>query len=196
MSDDKKISHIADHLSKNSSEEALVERVADAVDMRIAKHFQQQNQILTRSISRLIGELDGVRTGKAEKAFARVAAAGDQVDDLLPKIEADSALHYPHTAEEVGKILGLSANEVGTLLGEKGMNWAGNPDYQEMSRYKPGRQKFWHESVPESLRSFLVNPPRDRMANAHVRIIAIVRKYRRANSLADIVSITAAGNAA
>ncbi|HEY1506573.1 MAG TPA: hypothetical protein VGF92_19880 [Stellaceae bacterium] len=195
MSEDKKISHIADHRPKVDGEDGLVERIAEALDMKLAQHFQQQNKVLMKSIGRLVGELDGVRTGKADKAFARVAAADQEADDL-PRVEADSALQYPYTAEEIGDLLGLSHHEVGILLGEKGLNWAGNADYQEMSRYKPGRQKFWHESVPQQLKEFLVNPPRDKMENANVRIMAIVRKYRRAKGLADIVPISAGGNAA
>ena len=82
------------------------------------------------------------------------------------------SLHYPHTAAEIGETLGLTAHEVGNLLGHNGLNWAGDPAYQEMGRHKAGRQKFWHYSVPDKLRELLTAPPVEKMRTANKRVRA------------------------
>ncbi|MBI1208896.1 MAG: hypothetical protein GC191_16620 [Azospirillum sp.] len=144
MTEDPKISHIANRLKErresDSPDQALIERVADAVDMRLAKHFQSQNELLMASIGRLIEELDGVRSGAAEHAFDKIASSDCPAD--ISTVRVDPALIYKFTAEEIGKTLGLTATQVGTLLGSRGLNWADDPVYQEVDRFRPGRQRF------------------------------------------------------
>lgn len=186
-----KVSHLADRRRAKAQcedlDQAMVDKIADALDIRVARHFQHQNDILLTSIKTLVGELDGVRSGKAEHAFAKVASPGCEAD--LPTMGVDAAIIYKHTADEIGAELGLTASQVGTLLGPGGLGWAGNPAYQEVDRYKKGRQKFWHWSVPEKLRSVLSAPSGDQIANAAPRIRAIVRKWRKAHGLAEVAAI-------
>ncbi len=107
----------------------------------------------------------------------------------LPTMEVDAAIIYKYTADEIGTELGLTGSQVGTLLGPRGLAWAGNPAYQEVDRYKKGRQKFWHYSVPEKLRNVLSAPSGDQIANTDPRIRAIVRKWRKSQGLAEVVAL-------
>lgn len=188
MSDKGNISHLPQREMSSDPEEALADRIAEKLDMRLAKHFQEQNKQLHTAIERLLGEVDGVRNGTKEDAFARVAPANIGAECNLPSIQTDVALHYPHTGESIGSLLGLTPAEVGTLLGHKGLNWADDPDYQEMTRFRLGRTRFWHMSVPEKLKAALENPSQEQIFGAHKRIKAIVRKYRRNNNLAEVVA--------
>ncbi|WP_437871021.1 hypothetical protein ACSD7O_17470 [Methylorubrum extorquens] len=109
---------------------------------------------LTRGVELLVGELQGVRTGQREEAFARVGDSGCSPD--LPTVSAEAALVYTHTARTIGDELGFGATQVGILLGAKGLRWAGNGDFQEMGRPTgPGQSKFWHRDVPARLRAIL-----------------------------------------
>lgn len=188
------ISHLADkknsklnQLPQNSGNDSLVERIGEMLDSRLAAHFQEQNDMLKTSVGKLIQELDGVRRGEADSAFARVADPGCTPD--LPTVAVDSSVLYPHSAAEIGEILGLSANEVGTLLGTRGLGWVDNPKYMECDRYKPGRTRFWHRDVPALLEDILTNPPVDRLRDINPRIKAIFRKFRRGRGLAQIVAL-------
>lgn len=183
------ISHINAHKRKTAatSEEELAERIAAKVDARVAKHFQEQNEMLRNSISRLIRELDGVRRGEVDHAFAKVALPDDEAH--LPTVEVDASLLYPYSAEDIARQLDLTSVEVGTLLGPNGLDWAGNPRYQEMDRWKQGRTRFWHKDVPDLLKAILENPSPKSVANASKRVKAIVRKYRRKNGLAELVAL-------
>ena len=65
---------------RKDPDEALIDRITDSIDLRMSKHFQeqthilkQQNELLKTSVQRLIEEVDGVRTGRALEAFAKVA---------------------------------------------------------------------------------------------------------------------------
>ena len=189
MTEESNITHLTDRLrarqEKSDPEQLLVERLAEAVDMKLAQHFQSQNQLLITSIGRLITELDGVRSGKAEHAFAKIAPPDCAAE--LPTVAVDSAIIFTHTAAEIGEMLGLNANQVGTLLGPRGLKWAGNPLYQEVDRYKPGRQRFWHRDVPHLLEQLLRSPSPNSVRGLDSRVKVIARKWRAKNGLAEVV---------
>jgi hypothetical protein len=192
--EDTNLHHLQPRRTATDPDEQLIQRITESVDLSISRHFQEQNDLLRKqndllqnSVQRLIQEVDGVRSGRAEEAFAKVAAVNSNAD--LPTIEADVCLLYPHTATEIGQIIGLSSHEVGTLLGSHGLNWAGDPTYQEMVRHKDGRQKFWHHTVPERLKAMLIAPPNDKISTANRRVRAIVRKFRAANGLAEVAPL-------
>ena len=68
--------------------------------------------------------MHGVRTGKADEAFARVG--GEDAAPDLPTVSAEAAVIYTCTAGSIGRKLDFRASEIGTLLGAKGLRWAGN----------------------------------------------------------------------
>ncbi|TXM96550.1 hypothetical protein FV242_33455, partial [Methylobacterium sp. WL64] len=74
---------------------------------------------LSRGVELLVTELQGVRTGKREEAFARVGDSGCSPD--LPTVSAEAALVYTHTARTIGDELGFNASQIGMLLGSKGL---------------------------------------------------------------------------
>ena len=158
------------HLQKRAKSKSLREQISEDISLSIAAHFREQNEVvratnnqlsaqvqrLMTGIDRLIGEMDGVRTGKKEEAFARVGSLDESVD--LPTVAAEAALLYTFTAAEIGTQLdGLRASQVGLLLSKKGLNWAGDGDYQELSRHKkPSQTRFWHFDVPKRLHKILL----------------------------------------
>ena len=190
------VTHLADH--------RRVEEIPADAEMRLAKILQdnfreqtdlirehnktleQQNQVLSDKIGRLLtgmerllGEVQAVRTGDQEEAFARVARH-DEGADILPSISADFGLLYPHTSEDVGKLLGFCANEVGLLLGQHGLRWNGDGAYTETTRWRKGRQRFWHLDVPAKLKVVLSTRDPDEFGITNKAVRAIFRKYRGA----------------
>jgi hypothetical protein len=113
-----------------------------------------------------------------DSAYARVARH-DEDPDLL-RAKADYALEYPYSAAEIGEQLGLKAAQVGLLLGDKSLKWAGNPDYQEMTRWTPTRTRFWHKDIVGKLRDVLWSrePEELGIANKGVRSIFAAYKLR------------------
>ncbi|MCI9881830.1 MULTISPECIES: hypothetical protein [Methylobacterium] len=143
------------------------------------ERLQRQGELierLTRGVELLVTEMHGVRTGKAEEAFARVGGEGAAPD--LPTVSAESAVVYICTAGSIGRKLDFRASEIGTLLGAKGLRWAGNGAYQELGReVGPNHTKFWHRDVPARLRRVLDenNPARHGITDRSV--LAIFRKW-------------------
>lgn len=132
---------------------------------------------LTRGVELLVSELQGVRTGKREEAFARVGDSGCAPD--LPTVSAEAALVYTHTARTIGDELGFSASQVGTLLGAKGLGWAGNGDHQEMGRPTgPGQSKFWHRDTPTRLRRIFDEGDPGKYGITNGTCLAAFRKWR------------------
>lgn len=200
--DDGKVAHIADFRPK--AEADPVEEVLRAVDLRLAKHFQQQNEVilgrneiivaqnnrletlnqqLSDKVSRLLtgmeallGEVDAVRTGKSDEAFARVARHDEEAD--LPTIEADAAILYPYTSGEIGAVLGFGATQIGLLLGAQGLKWAGDSAYQEIGRWKDGRQRYWHKDLPERLTRMLLEHEPDEFGIANKSIRSMFVQFR------------------
>lgn len=149
----------------------------------------EQNEMirrLMRGVDRLVEELHGVRTGKAEEAFARVGGAGASPD--LPSVSAEAALIYTCTSKSIGAELGFQASQIGALLGPGGLRWAGNGDFQEIGRaVGPNHTKFWHRDVPARLRRILDenDPTRHRITNGAV--LAIFRKWRERKGGPDLL---------
>lgn len=136
--------------------------------LSIAAHFREQNallqennrslsdkiQKLTNGVEALVAEMHGVRTGKKDEAFARICGVGTSPD--LPTVGAEAALFYIYTAKQIGEKLGFHCSQIGLLLSNKGLGWAGNGDYQEIGRCTSQSQsKFWHREVPDRLRRIL-----------------------------------------
>jgi hypothetical protein len=179
------------HLPKRRFRKSLRERVAEEVELSIAEHFREQNQLLrdlnqllsdkvqrlTTGVEHLVEEMHGVRTGKKEEAFARIGPVGAPPD--LPTVSADAAVIYTHSAEDIGKELGFQASEIGMLLGARGLCWAGNGDYQELGRHKKkSQQKWWHREVPERLRKVLDAGATTNAKITDKSVLAMFRKWR------------------
>jgi hypothetical protein len=124
------------HLPKRRTAKSAREEAALDIEMALAGHFREQNQLLkdlnagllssnrdmsdkvqrlTVGIERLIAEMNGVRTGAKDEAFARVGSSDAAPD--LPTVSAEAALIYTCTSEEIGKALGFNASQIGVLLG-------------------------------------------------------------------------------
>ena len=192
------------HLPKRKAQKSLREQISEDIGETIAAHFREQNEItratnaglsaqvqrLMMGIDRLIGEMDGVRTGDKTEAFARVGSVDSPVD--LPTVAAESALFYTHTAGEIGEYLGgLRASQVGLLLSRRGLGWAGNGDHQEISRHKKeGQTKFWHREVPARLKAILDEGLPTKYGITNKAVLTTFRKWQdalgRTNSLAKI----------
>ncbi|MBS7452572.1 hypothetical protein KHP60_09510 [Microvirga sp. 3-52] len=170
------------------------------VELTIADHFREQNEILrahnqdqmeqikrlTTGIERLVGEMHGLRTGKQEEAFARVAASDASAD--LPTVSAEAALIYVHTAKQIGEQLGFHPSQIGSLLGAKGLKWAGNGDYQEIGRTtSPSHPKFWHRDVPGKVRRILDESRPDRYGITDKSVLAIFRKWKERQASAELL---------
>ncbi len=156
------------HLPKERGVKSSKERMLREMELSLASHFREQNellqannrelsdklQLLTNSVERLVHEMDGVRTGRSEEAFAESVAASATPD--LPTVSAEAALFYIYTAGQIGGQLGFHCSQIGLLLGPKGLKWAGEGTYQEIGRTtNPSHSKFWHKEVPERLRRIL-----------------------------------------
>lgn len=177
------------HLPSERRPPTIEERVRQ-VESSIASHFREQNELLrlaneamasrlerlTNGIETLVSEMHGVRTGKKEEAFARVAGLDCKPD--LPTVSAEAALVYTLTASQIGEELGFHASQIGLLLGSKGLRWAGNGDYQEIGRTtKASAPKFWHYEVPRRLRAVLDENRPDKLEIKSKAVLAIFRKW-------------------
>ncbi|GJD77411.1 hypothetical protein NBEOAGPD_0615 [Methylobacterium gregans] len=213
MTDERPTMGVLHHLPPRKPLSGMEEFARD-VGETIAAHFREQNEILraerqeqdarvreqgerlqrqgemierlTRGVELLVTELHGLRTGKAEEAFARVAGSGASPD--LPTVSAEAAVIYTCTAASIGRQLGFRASEIGVLLGAKGLRWAGDGAYQELGRdVGPNHTKFWHREVPERLRRVLDenNPARHGITDKSA--LAVFRKWkaRQAPNLLD-----------
>lgn len=145
------------------------------VELKIAGHFREQNEILhsnnaqlrdqlqrlTNGVERLVTEMHGVRTGEKDEAFARVAGIDASPD--LPTVSAEAALLYTETSKSIGAALGFHASQIGQLLGPAGLGWVGKSEFQELGRKCSQNQtKFWHREVPSRLRVILdANQPHE-----------------------------------
>lgn len=173
-------------VERSNSEERMLE-----MELAVASHFRDQNEILrsnnrelkeqlqrlTNGVERLVGEMHGVRTGTKERAFARICGKDGSPD--LPTVRGEAALWYTHTASTIGRELGFHSSQIGLLLGSKGLNWAGNGDYQEIGRATSiSQSKFWHEEVPDLLRAILdENDPGKYRITSKV-VLTIFRKWK------------------
>lgn len=179
------------HLPKRRIKISKREKMVREFEFLIAEHFRRQNeqqvamnkdlsdqvQRLTIGISRLVDEMQGVRTGKKEEAFARVGATDASPD--LPTVSAEAALIYTQTAGEIGKILNFHATQIGLFLGSRGLGWAGNGDYQEPGRHKKDTQtKWWHHDVPVRLRKILDQGCPERIGISDKAVLAIFREWQ------------------
>jgi uncharacterized protein YicC (UPF0701 family) len=156
------------HLAARKGRKTLREEVAQDLEFSIAGHFREQSELLNKlnkslsekvqrltvGVERLVEEMHGVRTGKKEEAFARVASADASPD--LPTVSAEAAVIYTHTSGEIGQELGFHASQIGLLLSARGLGWAGRSEFQELARHKKkGQTKFWHQDVPKRLKAIL-----------------------------------------
>lgn len=172
------------------------------MELSIAAHFSEQNQLLrqnnkdltdqiqrlTNGVENLAQQMDGVRTGKKDEAFARVAGIDARPD--LPTVGGEAALYYIYTAKQIGNILGFQASQIGLLLGAKGLGWAGNGDYQEIGRTVSASQsKFWHREVPDRLSKVLHenNPAKHGIKNKSV--LSIFRKWQEQLQQAELAKV-------
>lgn len=141
---------------------------------------------LTKGVEQLVGEMHGVRTGRAEEAFARVGGADASPD--LPTVAAEASLIYTCTAKSIGLELGFQASQIGALLGAKGLRWVGNGAYQEMGRaVGPNHTKFWHNSVPGRLRRILDDNRPDRLGITDKAVLAVFRTWRERRGGPDLL---------
>ncbi len=162
------------HLTGRRKPRNTFEELRESVDLSISNHFREQNEILREmndrlekrnaklvdsiqriatGVQRLVNEMDGVRSGDKDEAFARVAASDSSSD--LPTIQADVANIYCLTSAKIGSELGFGHVQIGQLLGPSGLRWAGNGDYQEMTRWEEGHPRYWHADVTNKLREIL-----------------------------------------
>lgn len=190
------------HLPVRRGARAEREEALRTVELSIAAHFREQNELLrelnkslsekvqrlTLSVERLVAEMNGVRTGDREDAFARVAAADACAD--LATVKADVANLYPYTSSKIAKMLGFSANQIGQLLGPKGLGWAGNGDYQEMTRWQEGHPRYWHADVPERLRRILSDTSPEDHGIKNRAVVSMFQRWKatRAAQVVDQVA--------
>ena len=168
------------------------EAIVEELDLRLAGYFREQAESFQKmnadlnaqvkrimfGLERLLGEVEGVRTGQKEEAFARVTGSDGLPD--LPTVSADAALVYTLTSAKIGVILGFTATEIGALLGPKGLGWADNGDYQEVGRWQKGHTKYWHADVPGKLRKILTeHEPGDLGVTNRVAISMFARWKQR-----------------
>ncbi len=178
------------HLPKQHGQRSLREEVALDIELSIAQHFREQNELLrqmnqslsekvqrlTTGVERLVDEMHGVRTGKKEEAFARVSPSDASPD--LPTVSAEAALLYTLTASDIGQELGFHASQIGLLLSARGLGWAGNGDYQEIGRHKKQNlTKFWHRDVPAKLRKVLDEGSPEKRGVTDKAALAIFRRW-------------------
>jgi hypothetical protein len=132
---------------------------------------------LTNGIDRLVSEMHGIRTGEKDEAFARVGGFGCTAD--LPSVKPDAALIYSLTATAIGLQLGFRASEVGVLLGKRGLGWADNADYQEVTRRtRPSSQRYWIGDMVARLTKVLDANDPGALGIQHKAVIAVFRKWR------------------
>lgn len=179
------------HLPKPRKEKLVSEQLAE-LGATMSAHFREQNELFRQSnaelkdqvkrlltgIDTLMSEVNGVRTGKKEEAFARIGAAGEGVD--LPTVSGEAALFYTQTAGDIAEALGgFNASQIGLLLSARGLGWVGNGDYQEIGRNKkPHQTKFWHRDVPDRLRKILDAGKPEQYGIKQKSVLTIFRKWQ------------------
>ena len=188
------------HLAGQRARRSLRDEVTQEIELTIAAHFREQAtllreinqslservQRLTVGVERLVDEMHGVRTGKKEEAFARVAASDASPD--LPTVSAEAALIYTLTSDAIGRELGFHSSQIGLLLSHRGLAWAGNGDYQEIGRNtKRSQTKFWHRDVPKFLRKVLDERSPGELGITDKSVLAIFRKWRELKSENDLL---------
>jgi hypothetical protein len=162
------------HLPGRRKPRSSADEIREIIDLSLTAHFREQNDILREmngrltetngkliekvqqlaiGVQRLVNEMDGVRSGDKDEAFARVAATDACAD--LPTIQADVANIYSLTSTKIGATLGFGHHQIGHLLGPTGLKWAGDGDYQETTRWEEGHPRYWHTDVPNKLREIL-----------------------------------------
>ena len=183
-------------VERSESEERMLE-----MELVVSGHFREQNELLrnnnkelkeqlqrlTNGVERLVEEMHGVRTGLKEKAFARICGKDGSPD--LPTVRGEAALWYIHTAATIGGELGFHSSQIGLLLGSKGLNWAGNGDYQEIGRpTSVSQSKFWHEDVPGQLRAILNENDPGKYGITSKGLLTMFRKWnaRHRNPALDV----------
>jgi hypothetical protein len=182
---------------------SLEERVKHEVENVVAAQFREQNELLrasnkdlsdrlqrlTNGVELLVAEMQGVRTGKKEEAFARIA--GLDCDPDLPTVCAEAALYYTLTAADIGERLGFHSSQIGLLLGPKGIGWAGNGDYQEISRNKrPSASKFWHFEVPDRLIKVLDENDPAKHGVRNKAVLAIFRRWHEKKAQGSFLTLS------
>jgi hypothetical protein len=178
------------HLPKRRMPKSAREQASQDLEIAIAGHFREQNELLrtmntnlsdkvqrlTNGIERLVDEMHGVRTGRKEEAFARVGSSEAPPD--LPTVSAEAALIYTLTAAEIGEVLDFRASQIGLLLSTRGLGWAGNSDFQELTRHKRAtQQKFWHRDLPDRLRKVLDDGMPENRGISDKGVLAIFRRW-------------------
>lgn len=175
----------------------------------IEGHFREQAETLRKNnedlsnkmqrvlsgMERLIGEMEGVRTGRKDDAFARIGPCDSSPD--LPTIGGEAALYYTFTAKDIGEKLGFHASQIGTLLGPRGLKWAGNGDYQEIGRStRPGVPKFWHREVPERLRKVLSENKPEKYGIISKSALSMFAEWGRRQAAQEMLDALATGDVA
>ncbi len=142
------------------------------------KALHEKVDRLTNGIHRLVEEMHGVRTGTRTEAFARVGGTDCSTD--LPTVKPDPALIYPYTASEISEALGtFNASEIGLLLGPRGLKWADNPDYQEITRRKrASQQRFWVYDIQQKIVAELSRNEPGAQGITDKAVLAIFRKWQ------------------
>ncbi len=186
------------HLPASRTPRTQAEEIRETVDLVISAHFREQNellrqmnqnltdmnkglservQVLTTGVQRLVGEMDGVRSGNKDQAFARVASNDACAD--LPTVKADVANLYPFTSAKIGVRLGFGHNQIGLLLGPSGLNWAGNGDYQETTRWQEGHPRYWHADVPGRLSEILTKTAPSDHGIKNRTVVSMFRQWKQ-----------------
>jgi hypothetical protein len=159
--------------------ESLLEQNRRLIESHEAMHAKIDR--LTNGIDRLVQEMHGIRTGAKDEAFARVAGFGCPAD--LPTVRPEAALIYTLTAAEIGAQLGFRASEIGALLGQRGLKWADNSDFQEITRRKRDSQtRYWVADMPRRLSQILDTNNPSHFAIQEKAVLAIFRKWARRKS--------------
>jgi len=197
---DDNVTHLADYRRKG--DEVSGDDVLRVIDLKLAAmlrdHFVEQRAMLERQnamlaeqnnrleeqvsrllrgMDRLLCEVGAVRNGQQDEAFARVARHDENAD--LPTIQADVAVLYPYTSGDIGERLGFNASQVGMLLGAQGLRWVGKGEYEETTRWKKGRQRFWHKDLPDRLADILLNREPDEFGITNKAIQIMFTRYRQ-----------------
>ncbi|CAN5271844.1 hypothetical protein BH10PSE8_BH10PSE8_01400 [soil metagenome] len=142
---------------------------------------------LTNGVERLVAEMHGVRTGKQTEAFARVGGPNCSPD--LPTVSGEAAFYYTFTATKIGDELGFHSSQIGALLGPRGLNWAGNGDYQEIGRDEgAGAKKYWHREVPKRLQEILDEGTPEKYGIVNTSIQAIFKRWTARKNAQQLLS--------
>ena len=170
---------LRDHLGE---QKVMLERQKTMLAEQNARLEEKVSRLLN-GMDRLLGEVDAVRSGQQDEAFARVARHDEDAD--LPTIQADVAVLYPYTSGDIGERLGFRASQVGMLLGAQGLGWGGRGEYEEMTRWKKGRQRYWHKDLPDKLADILLNREPDEFGITSKAIRTMFVRYRERRAAAS-----------